>query len=370
VINDRDAAAAIAAPVKPVTRIRNAQPGYNQPTPQPTTTKTVIPVTHSKTGSGNLKSHKMNSEKYLYSNIPEIESRVLSVLPAILQNGFILEDFKPLPYGIRLIFRKDDTGINVNLYHSKKKGHSTVFDAKIPKQFEQELRLHLTGQTDSNHISPVVAEQNFTRWIGCDEGGKGAFTGPLVVAAYLCDQDHSRDLAASGITDSKSLNGQRLMKLSHQLMNRYKNRIGLVELKPETYNRLYADFKEQGRSLNHLLAWAHGKAVEKLLKWNPAAVIVDQFAWPSFIRGRMPDVPNLIIRTKAENNIAVAAASIVAAGRYLTLLKQLSEEVGVVIQPGAGANADQSVRRAVDLHGNDILHRIVKVHFRNIDKIR
>ncbi len=327
-------------------------------------------MTDNISSSGNPKANNMISDKNLYSDIPEIESRVLSVLPAVLKNGFVLEDFKSLPYGIRLLFRKEDSSVGVTLYYSKKKGHSTVFDAKIPKQIEQELRLHLTEQTDSSHISPVAAEQDFTRWIGCDEGGKGAFTGPLVVAAYLCDQDHARDLAATGITDSKSLNGERLMKLSHQLMNRYKNRIGLVELKPETYNRLYADFKEQGRSLNHLLAWAHGKAVEKLLKWNPDAVIVDQFAWPSFIQRRMPEAPNLIIRTKAENNIAVAAASIVAAGRYLTALKLLSEEFGVAIQPGAGANADQSVRRAVDLHGNDILHRLVKLHFRNIEKIR
>lgn len=327
-------------------------------------------MTDNISSSGNPKANNMISDKNIYSDIPEIESRVLSVLPAVLKNGFVLEDFKSLPYGIRLLFRKEDSCIGVTLYYSKKKGHSTVFDAKIPKQFEQELRLHLTGKPDSCRISPIAAERDFTRWIGCDEGGKGAFTGPLVVAAYMCDQDHARELAATGITDSKSLNGERLMKLSHQLMNRYKNRIGLVELKPETYNRLYADFKEQGRSLNHLLAWAHGKAVEKLLKWNPDAVIVDQFAWPSFIQRRMPDVPKLIVRTKAENNIAVAAASIVAAGRYLTALKLLSEELGVAIQPGAGANADQSVRRAVDLHGNDILHRIVKLHFRNTEKIR
>lgn len=306
----------------------------------------------------------------IYSDIPEIEYRLLAVLPKVLTSGYPLEDHRPIPYGVRLLFRADTGTIGVNMYYSKKKGHSTVFDAGLPQKTVKKLRGLLDPHSAAACISPIEKERAYTAWIGCDESGKGAFTGPLVTAAYFCDCDHAAKLADLGVHDSKTLGARAVRKLAVILMKNFSTRLSVLELKPETYNRLYADFRAQNRSLNDLLAWAHGKTVEKLLSQKPEAVIVDQFANAGLIRSRMPaDVPDMIIRPKAENNIAVAAASIVAAGRYLEALDTLSETFGVTIRPGAGADADQSVRDVIVKHGPNVLNRLVKRHFKNTLKI-
>ncbi|HPQ39832.1 MAG TPA: hypothetical protein PLV45_05605, partial [bacterium] len=158
-------------------------------------------------------------------------------------------------------------------------------------------------------------------------------------------------------------------RMAAGLEKQFRQRVSVVELVPETYNRLYADFKRQGRSLNHLLAWAHGKAVERLIPARPDAIIVDQFAGAGVIRPRIPDGPELILRPRAENNIAVAAASVVAGGRYLARLEALSREFGVTLAPGAGAAADASVREVLRKHGPDAVGRVAKRHFKNMEKI-
>ena len=305
----------------------------------------------------------------IYSNIPEIEQRLLQNLPDVLNAGFVLEESRPIPYGVRLTFRTGETIAGATVYFSKKKGHSTVIDPGTPADIAAELRGRLDGSGSDAFISPIPRERTFSRWIGCDEGGKGAFTGPLVAAACMCDAATARELHTMGVRDSKTMSPDRLRKLAAAIARRFPKNISVLELKPETYNRLYDDFKKQNKSLNHLLAWAHGKAVEKLLPARPDAIVVDQFAYPGVIRTRMPAGTELIVRTRAEDNIAVAAASVLAAGRYLAALDALSHELGVTIMPGAGAAADRSVRDAVARHGRDILPRIVKLHFKNLDRI-
>lgn len=306
----------------------------------------------------------------IYSEIPEINQRIIDCLPKLLADGFALEDARPIPYGSRLTLAGPDGSAAVNLYYSRKKGHSTVFDKSLPGALVKRLRPLLDPGTPADRISPVKREQQFASWIGCDEGGKGAFTGPLVAVAFLADRSVAATLADMGVADSKRLTGTALRRLAAELEKRFRQRIAVVELVPETYNRLYSDFKQQGKSLNHLLAWAHGKAVEQLMPARPDAVIVDQFAYPGVIRPRMPDGPELILRPRAENNIAVAAASVVAGGRYLVRLDSLSKEFGVKLAPGAGAAADTSVRAFIRKHGKDAAHTVAKIHFKNMEKVQ
>lgn len=306
---------------------------------------------------------------FIYSDIPEIEQRLLQNLPDVLKAGFVLEESRPIPWGVRLAFRTGETTAGATVYFSKKKGHSTVIDPGTPADIAAGLRGLLDGGGTDAFISPIPRERTFAKWIGCDEGGKGAFTGPLVAAACLCDTATARELHAMGVRDSKTMSPDRLRKLAAAIVRRFPRNISVLELKPETYNRLYDNFKARNKSLNHLLAWAHGKAVEKLLPAQPDAIVVDQFAYPGVIRTRMPAGPELIVRTRAEDNIAVAAASVLAAGRYLTALDTLSHELGVTILPGAGTSTDRSVRDAVAKHGRDVLPRVVKLHFKNLDRI-
>jgi len=305
----------------------------------------------------------------LYSDIPEINQRLIDILPKLHSAGFVMEDARPIPYGSRISIHSSEISASFTFYFSKKKGHSTVFNGKTPASIIRLLRPLLEPGSAENIISPIKREQQFNSWIGCDEGGKGAYTGPLIAVAFLADKSIVQDLFDLGVVDSKTLSGNKLRNLSRQLEMKFRQRISVVELKPETYNRLYADFRKQNRSLNHLLAWAHSKAVEKLMPAGPDAIVVDQFARAEMIIQRLPRGPELLIRTKAENNIAVAAASIVAGGRYLERLDLMSKEYDVKFSPGAGKSADLSVIKAIEKHGRNILNKIVKTHFKNTEKI-
>ncbi|MBN1296216.1 hypothetical protein JXA80_05500 [bacterium] len=303
------------------------------------------------------------------SSIPEINQRILDVLPRLNQAGIVLEDTRPVPYGCRLVLRNNDRAIGVTIYFSKKKGHSTIIDASAPPDVARRIRSLFNQRSPESMISPDPREQRLTSWIGCDEGGKGAYTGPLVAVAFKADTAVVGTLGEMEVADSKTLPETMLRQVARALETRFGDRLGIVELMPETYNRLYSTFRAEGRSLNHLLAWAHGKAIEKLALGPETTIVIDQFAEPRVILPRLPRGLTAIIRPRAENNIAVAAASIVASSRYLDRLERLSAEVGVRLAPGAGDAADRSVAECIRKHGADVLTKIVKLHFRNTGKI-
>src|SRR6202012_2767325 len=114
----------------------------------------------------------------------------------------------------------------------------------------------------------------------------------------------------------------------------------------EAYNRLYARMK----SVNTLLAWGHARVIENLMGkrylMDPAPVraISDQFAASKSVIekalmscGRQIE---LVQRHKAEEDIAVAAASILARDEFVKGLARLEKQFGVTFPKGAGTNVD------------------------------
>jgi hypothetical protein len=103
----------------------------------------------------------------------------------------------------------------------------------------------------------------------------------------------------------------------------------LVKIGPAAYNRLYAKIK----NINRLLAWAHGTCIEGLLEKQPSCprVVVDQFAPTEATilralkeRGRQIAIEQ---RHRAEDDIAVAAASVVAREAFLRALCDMAADV-------------------------------------------
>lgn len=164
-----------------------------------------------------------------------------------------------------------------------------------------------------------------TSWIGTDEAGKGDYFGPLVCAAVYVDDELSRRLTALGVRDSKTLSDARVRQLAEAIRQTCGTRvISVVPIPPDAYNRLYEQFRREGKTLNTLLAWGHARAIENLLSKGIETdnVLVDQFTDVRYItsallkQGRSRDL-NLVALPRAESNIAVAAASILARDRFL-----------------------------------------------------
>lgn len=209
--------------------------------------------------------------------------------------------------------------------------------------------------------------------IGTDESGKGDYFGPLVVGGVLVETGTREKLAALGIRDSKKLGDARCRVLAEEIRRICVERYREVIIPPERYNTLYEEFRREGRNLNHLLAWAHARAIESLLECAPCRLAVaDQFGNESYIRSRLMNRGReikLIQEHRGERYLAVAAASILARDRFLAYLDRLSGEAGLTLPKGAGPPVVSAARKYVERHGADKLPRVAKMHYKTTVKV-
>ncbi len=209
--------------------------------------------------------------------------------------------------------------------------------------------------------------------IGSDESGKGDYFGPLVVGGVLVETGSWEILSGLGIKDSKKLGDARCRKLAAEIRKVCVERYCEVIIPPERYNTLYEEFRREGRNLNHLLAWAHARAIESLLDRTPCQLAVaDQFGNEYYIRSRLMNKGRgieLIQEHKGERNLAVAAASILARDRFLEYLDRLSAEAGMTLPRGAGAPVVEAALKYVERHGADRLAAVAKLHHKTTARV-
>ena len=134
---------------------------------------------------------------------------------------------------------------------------------------------------------------------------------------------------------------------------------------PARYNELYRKFG----NLNRLLAWAHGKVITNLHAKVPRCprALSDQFGDPRLVEGELRRQGLEIVlqqRTKAESDIAVAAASILARAEFVRQLAKLSSEAGVPLAKGCGAGVKKQAEEIFKSKGREGLAYVAKTHFR------
>lgn len=200
--------------------------------------------------------------------------------------------------------------------------------------------------------------------IGVDESGKGDYFGPLVIAACYVGPEHLAEL--EGVKDSKKLTDPLALKLAAKIKAVCPHAI--VAIGPKKYNELYGKFK----NLNRLLAWGHARSIENVLEKQPCQLVIsDQFADPAglrrqlFEKGKQIELKSMV---RAEADIAVAAASILARAEFLNRLKKLSEEFGVDLPKGA-TNVVPVAKRFVTMHGQAKLDEVAKLHFKTTQQV-
>lgn len=200
--------------------------------------------------------------------------------------------------------------------------------------------------------------------IGVDESGKGDYFGPLVVAAVYVAAHHYAEL--EGVADSKKLTDDKALRLDGKI--RATCPYAVIVMNPPKYNELHAKIG----NLNVLLAWAHAQAIENVLKIQPAErAISDQFADPRRLIGNLKkkglDI-ELESRVRAESDLAVAAASVVARAEFLRRLKSLGEQAGMDLPKGATI-VEGPAKRLVATLGEERLGDFVKLHFKTTQRV-
>lgn len=213
----------------------------------------------------------------------------------------------------------------------------------------------------------VLPNKNHIERIGIDESGKGDYFGPLVIAAVFVDATTQGELKLMQVRDSKKISDGRILEMAPDIKTICPHSV--IAIGPRKYNELYAKIK----NLNRLLAWGHAKALENLLERVPCErAISDQFGDERLILNALQDKGRTIVleqRTKAESDLAVAAASILARAEFLLRLKRLSNEVGTTLPKGASPTVELAARMIIKKHGQDRLGDVAKLHFKTTQAV-
>lgn len=203
--------------------------------------------------------------------------------------------------------------------------------------------------------------------IGIDESGKGDYFGPLVIAAVYVSPETEADLRLMDVRDSKRMSDGRVLELAPDI--RQVCRHSVVAIGPQRYNELYAKI----RNLNRLLAWGHARALENLLQQVDCDLAIsDQFGDERLITNALLEKGKqirLVQMPKAEADLAVAAASVLARADFLVRLKRLSDEVGTALPKGASQQVELAARMIVKKQGQERLSTIAKLHFKTTQAV-
>ena len=284
-------------------------------------------------------------------------------LRALLEElGF---DFSPKQY---TLFFAQKNKLSVAVYEKGPKVLVQGRDVEEFVQFELEPKILCEAKLGYEEVhSPEMFEPHF----GVDESGKGDFFGPLVISGVYADRGIGRKLLDAGVVDSKRIGSDtRIRALADTIR---KSSLGLVEtvlIGPAKYNELYEKFG----NLNKLLGWGHARVIENLLAKKPACPrsLSDQFADARVISASLLKHGRKIAieqRPRAESDIAVAAASIVAREAFINWLERKSKELGIRLERGVSPSVKDTARKIVEMNGPDALREVAKVHFRTAHEI-
>ena len=302
-------------------------------------------------------SDPVNSYTHLLTNDQADQLRAL-----LQERGF---EFAPRPY--TLYFAQKEK-LSAAVYE---KGPKLLLQGKGIEEFVQfELEPKILGEAKLGY-EEVHSPEMFEPHFGVDESGKGDFFGPLVIAGVYVDRGIARKFMDAGIQDSKRIGSDaRIHALGEVIRKTHGALADTVVIGPERYNDLYEKFG----NLNSLLGWGHARVIENLLARRPDCprALSDKFADARVIqrsllqRGR--DI-QLDQRTKAESDLAVAAASIIAREAFINWLNARGKTLGLKLGRGVSTGVKQTGRELVAKHGPEILRQVAKLHFRTAHEI-
>jgi ribonuclease HIII len=217
----------------------------------------------------------------------------------------------------------------------------------------------------------VLNPEMFLPRLGIDESGKGDFFGPLCVAGVYVNEKVVNAWKDAGVRDSKNISSdKKIAELAELIRDTPECVTSVVPIGNEAYNRLYSKM----RSVNTLLAWGHARVIENLMgqkhRMNPPPVraISDQFASSKNTVAKalmsLGREIELVQRHKAESDLAVAAASILARHEFVTRLAGLEKQFQIKLPKGASAAVDLAAREFIAKQGVEKLSLVAKMHFR------
>jgi ribonuclease HIII len=293
---------------------------------------------------------------------PLTSDQVAKLRAVLEETGF---QFTPKEY---TIFFAQKNKLSIAVYE---KGPKVLVQGKGVEEFVQfELEPKILGEARLGY-EEVHSPEMFRPHFGIDESGKGDFFGPLVIAGVYVDAGIARKLVDEGVQDSKRIGSDaRIRALAGSIRKNTNGLNDVVLIGPEKYNELYQSFG----NLNSLLGWGHARVIENLLAKKPDCPrsLSDQFADARVIeRSLLAHGQKIQIeqRPRAESDVAVAAASILAREGFIDWLEKRGKKLGLRLGRGVSASVKEAARKLVETNGPESLREVAKVHFRTAHEI-
>ena len=271
---------------------------------------------------------------------------------------------REIDYGTQYFLERGQESARLNVYTTGKVAIQGK-NSRLKDMLEGWKETREGGRRGGGASRPVGA----TPRLGIDEAGKGDYFGPLVVAgARIPDAEVEESLIRIGVRDSKLLKSdERTRRISSRLLEMLgpENNVCVVALSPPEYEAR----REEAGNVNRLLAEIDAGIIEKL-RDDVRVVVVDEFARDTraCLEPVMPEGVELEVRPRAEDDVAVAAASILARARFLEELGRLSGWAGFELPKGATHVLDAG-RRVFGERGRAGLDEVAKTSFRTTEQI-
>lgn len=262
----------------------------------------------------------------------------------------------------RFAFRADHLKVNVSAYTSGK----VVIAGKGTEDFVRDIiEPEVTGAAKLGY-EEVLNPDWFEAHAGLDESGKGDFFGPVIAATVIADRPAIDAWLKAGVKDSKKMVETQIMKLD-AIIRATKGAVARTCFcGMGKYNELMS---RPGANLNRLLAWQHATALEQALAVRRVPRgLLDQFSTQPLVQRELAKKGvkdfDLQMRTKAEEDPVVAAASVVARAEFVRQMHTLSLRLGEKMQKGAGPLVKDQGARIIAKFGARALGDFAKLHFR------
>lgn len=285
------------------------------------------------------------------------------IINKLAGHHFVLQNSKIINYGIQLDFINNEKKIKLTLYYNSKNQFKYVLNKIEPYDLKNQIISIING----NVLFSLADEKTeYNLWAGSDESGKGDYFGPLTVVAFACNKSSAEKLQKMGVQDSKKMKDEQIVNIAKKVFVDFKGYYNYFILMPEQYNKLYEKFTLSGQKLNEMLAWLHSRVLGDLYqKHKFECAVIDKFANEKVISRYVSKSCDckLDIRPYAEEDIAVATASVLARYLFISKMEELSKQFNIKILKGASTKVKQ-LRNDIISNDANILPFIAKMHFK------
>ena len=283
---------------------------------------------------------------------------------------------KTPPYSV---FMADEEDTVITLYESNKvvfQGISADIDADMWRQREKASTGKFPIENKKKEKKKEDIKDNtdyyFINSIGSDEVGTGDYFGPIVVTASYVNRNDIKFLEGLGVRDSKKVNDEKIIKIAPELIKRIPHIT--VILTNEQYNNMH----NKEINMNAIKAIMHNKVLYELINKNAYdydKIVVDQFVYPQkyyeHLKNSKYIVKNISFTTKAEDKcLSVACSSVISRYIFLSEIEKMGKKYKAKILLGAGNDVDELAKELKNKYGIDELKKMVKLNFKNTEKIQ